>query len=195
MEIIDARSQAVEPAITDAERAVKILIQSVGEDPTREGLVDTPRRVVKAYRELCAGYSQDPAEILSTQFSEKADEMIVVKDIEFWSLCEHHLLPFTGTATVAYIPFDRVVGLSKIPRVVRCFAQRLQIQERLTQQIADAVDIHLNALGSACVIRASHTCMQMRGVQSTGEMTTSCLRGLFRNDQSSRSEFLALARS
>lgn len=190
MEALGATAQALANPLD----AVRLLLRQIGEDPTREGLEETPARVVKALGELTAGYAQDPAEILATQFTEACDEMVVVRDIPFFSLCEHHILPFSGKATVAYIPKGKIVGLSKIPRLVQCFAQRLQVQERLTNQITDAIAEHLGAEGAACVITASHTCMQMRGVRSHGQMTTSCLRGVFRTDPVARSEFLSLNR-
>lgn len=174
--------------------AVRRLIQYVGEDPDREGLRDTPARVVRALAELTAGYAADPEKILERRFAETADEVIMVRDIPFWSLCEHHLLPFHGTATVGYLPSDRIVGLSKLPRLVQAFAQRLQVQERMTQQIAQAVMDHLGAQGAGCVVRAVHTCMAARGVRSASPMETSALFGKFR-DGLPRAEFLALVTS
>lgn len=175
-----------------AEESVRNLIRWVGEDPTREGLVKTPHRVVKAYRELTEGYSQSPKDILSTTFTQKTDEMIVVKDIEFWSLCEHHMLPFNGRVTVGYLPTDRIVGLSKIGRLVHCFARRLQVQERLTEEIAHSMMEHLNPRGVGVIIKARHSCMSMRGVKTPGVMMTSCLLGQFRSDVATRTEFLSL---
>jgi len=174
--------------------AVRRLIQHVGEDPDREGLLDTPKRVVKSFTELTAGYRQDPAAILATTFAEDCDQMVVVEGIEFTSMCEHHLLPFRGTATVAYIPGERVVGLSKIARLVECYARRLQVQERLTQQIADAMRDHLQPEGVGVVIRSRHLCMGVRGVRKPdATMVTSALHGLFFTDSITRAEFMALA--
>ena len=172
------------------EDAIVRLIQHIGENPNREGLLDTPKRVAKAYRELTHGYDADPATILGTTFGEHASQMIHVNGIEFVSLCEHHMLPFTGTAHVAYIPRERVVGLSKIPRLVAAYAARLQVQERLTEQIADALDTHLNPLGVGVSITAHHSCMGLRGAkQPNATMTTTALRGLFWM-QETRAEFL-----
>ena len=170
------------------------LIEYVGEDPTREGLVDTPKRVLKAFKEMTDGYNQNPETILGTTFNiGTIDEMIVVRNIEFVSLCEHHLLPFTGTATVAYVPGDRVVGLSKLARLVDCFSRRFQVQERLTQQITKAMDDVLSPMGSACVIEAAHSCMGCRGVRKPGaRMITSSLTGVFRQHEV-RAELLALS--
>jgi GTP cyclohydrolase I len=169
------------------------LLRYVGEDPERDGLKDTPARVLKAFAQLTVGYHQKPDEILATQFVEPCDEMIVVRDVPFWSLCEHHMLPFQGKATVAYIPrHGKVVGLSKLARLVQCFSKRLQIQERLTTQVVEALEQHVSP-DAACVITANHTCMQMRGVQSAGELVTSKLGGLFKTDASARAEFMAHA--
>jgi len=160
-----------------------------------EVLKNTPARFVKAFGELTAGYDCDPRRILSKTFDVPYDEMVVVRAIPFWSLCEHHLLPFSGTATVGYIPGKRVVGLSKIPRLVECFARRLQVQERLTKEIADAIRIHLQPAGVGVLVRGTHSCMAMRGVKAAGEMVTSCLLGVIREKAEARSEFLELARS
>lgn len=174
----------------DPTDAVIRLLQHLGEDPTRDGLVNTPRRVVAALGELTAGYRADPAQILSTTFDVAHDQMIHVRDITVQSLCEHHMLPFTGTCHVAYIPTDRVVGLSKIPRVVHAFARRLQVQERLTDQIADAIDTHLKPAGVGVSITAQHACMGLRGVREPhATMTTTALRGAFFEPQV-RAEFL-----
>jgi len=178
--------------VKDGQQAVVRLLEALGEDPNREGLRDTPRRVFKAYQELTEGIDLDAGEILSTVFDEKHDQMIVVRNVGFWSLCEHHLLPFSGDATVAYVPRGKVVGLSKIARLVRCFAARLQIQERMTEQIAEELQRHLDPLGVGVVIRANHTCMAMRGIRATGEMLTSALRGVFMQPEV-RAEFLGLA--
>lgn len=179
----------------DIADTVRRQLELVGEDPKREGLIDTPTRVIKALREMTEGYSQDPKEILARVFTaDPNDEMVVVRNIEFASLCEHHMLPFTGTATVGYIPREgRVVGLSKIPRLVNCYARRLQMQERLTYQVAHAMDKNLSPIGVGVVLQAFHTCCALRGVRATTQMVTSCLLGRFRTGPQVRSEFLALA--
>ena len=179
-----------------AEYGVTQLIKALGENPLREGLVDTPKRVVKAYKELTEGYNVNIAELLSVTFDVgNVDEMVIVKNINFVSLCEHHMLPFSGTATVAYIPMHRVVGLSKIPRTVDAITRRLQVQERITTEITEALDTYLKPLGSACLVKAEHTCAAYRGVRKQGaEMVTSSLTGVFRNPEV-RNEFLALANS
>lgn len=176
----------------DPEDAVVRILQFIKEDPTREGLIETPRRVVKAFKEMTVGYDTDITNILGVTFDVDCDEMVVVKDIPFSSLCEHHMLPFTGTATVAYIPGKRVVGLSKIPRLVDAFAKRLQVQERLTNQIADAMVEHLNPLGVGVIIKGHHSCMSLRGVGKSGTMMTSALRGVMRTKPEARAEFLHL---
>lgn len=174
--------------------AVVAILKAIGEDPEREGLKDTPKRVVKSWKELFAGYSQDPAEILSTKFKDgTCDEMVILKNITFQSMCEHHMLPFVGKAHVGYIPKDSVVGLSKLSRLVDCFARRLQIQEKMTQQIAKAIDDHLQPRGVAVVVEAHHQCMSCRGVRkSEGVMITSSMLRAFRTDPIARQEFLAL---
>jgi GTP cyclohydrolase IA len=175
------------------EKAVREILLAVGEDPDREGLEKTPNRVARAYAELMAGLNVDPREHLKTVFHERYDEVVLLRDIEFHSLCEHHLLPFTGKAHVAYLPDGKVVGLSKLARLVEGFARRPQVQERLTTQIADALMEELNPIGAACVIEATHTCMTIRGAQKPGSMmVTSALRGLFKKNPSSRSELMAL---
>jgi GTP cyclohydrolase IA len=175
-----------------AQTAITTLLRFIGEDPTRDGLADTPARVVKAWREMTAGYDEDPAEILSRTFEETSDEMIMLRGISFYSTCEHHMLPFYGEAQVGYLP-GRVVGISKLARLVNCFARRLQIQERMTRQIADAIETHLDAKGVGVVLRAHHLCMGCRGVkQEETEMITSSMLGKLRNDPSSRAEFLRL---
>ena len=177
---------------TGPAEAVVRLLEYIGEDPTREGLLDTPKRVVKALRELTSGYEQDPAAILATQFDEYSDEMVVVTGIEFSSMCEHHMLPFTGVATVGYIPSGGVVGLSKLARLVEVYAKRLQVQERMTTQIANAIEEHLVPLGCGVVITSHHSCMGMRGVKKPdAQMTTSALRGVFMTKGDVRQEFLA----
>ena len=175
-----------------AEDAVVTLLKYIGEDPERDGLAGTPERVVRAWRELTAGYAEDPAEILSRTFEETSDEMIILRGISFHSMCEHHLLPFQGTAAVGYLP-GKVVGISKLARLVHCFARRLQIQERMTRQIADAVQEHLGARGVGVIVRAQHLCMACRGVrQEETEMVTSAMLGTLRSDATSRAEFLRL---
>lgn len=180
----------------DPTDAVVRLLQHLGEDPSRDGLIDTPRRVVKALRELTSGYDKDPAQILSTTFEVEHDEMIVLRNIPFSSLCEHHMLPFHGHATVAYIPKPggRVVGLSKLARLVDAYARRLQVQERMTDEIAKALETHLDALGVGVIITAHHTCMSMRGIGTPGEMVTSAMRGVMRTDHDARAELLALTK-
>lgn len=172
------------------------LLQFVGEDPTREGLQETPARMAKAWQFWTKGYAQDPAAILKV-FEDGAagcDEMVVVKDIPIYSHCEHHLAAIVGTATIAYIPDGKIVGLSKLSRLADCFARRLQVQERLTTQIAEALDTHLAPKGVGVVIKARHLCMESRGVCQQGHFTvTSALRGVFRDDPTVRAEFMALA--
>jgi GTP cyclohydrolase I len=180
---------AVEPC-GDVEDAVLTILRWIGEDPDRDGLRDTPARVAKAWREMTSGYADDPAEILARTFDESSDEMIVLRGISFYSTCEHHLLPFYGEATVGYLP-GKVVGISKLARLVECFARRLQIQERMTRQIAEAVETHLGARGVGVILRAHHLCMGCRGVrQEQTEMVTSSMLGTLRSDAASRSEFL-----
>jgi GTP cyclohydrolase I len=176
------------------EEAVKTMMRSVGEDPEREGLVKTPERVYKAYKFMFGGYEQDPTAVLeSAMFSSSNDEMVLIKDIELYSTCEHHLLPIIGRAHVAYIPDGKVVGLSKIPRVVDIFSRRMQIQEQLTEQIADAIMETVQPKGVAVVIQARHMCMEMRGVEKINSTTTSsALRGLFKRDEKTRAEFFNL---
>ncbi|AFV98651.1 MULTISPECIES: GTP cyclohydrolase I FolE [unclassified Sulfuricurvum] len=179
------------------EEAVKTMIRYVGEDVNREGLEKTPSRVLKAYEFMFGGYKEDPQTILnSAMFASSNDEMVLVKDIEFYSTCEHHLLPIIGRAHVAYIPNGKVVGLSKIPRVVDVFARRMQIQEQLTEQIADALMEAVEPKGVAVVIQARHMCMEMRGVEKICSTTTSsALRGLFKKDEKTRMEFFSLINS
>lgn len=184
---------ATEPATSQmATAAVRTLLLFVGEDPDRDGLVNTPARVVRAWAELTAGYKEDAAEILSTTFAERYDEMVVMRGISFHSLCEHHILNFSGTVSLGYIP-GKVVGISKLARLVQCFAKRLQIQERMTQQIAQAIEAHLEAKGVGVVIRAHHLCMGCRGVrQPETELVTSSMLGDLRKQGSARAEFLRL---
>lgn len=175
----------------------KAILDILGEDPEREGLLKTPERVAKAISFMTQGYDQDPREILlSAKFREEYRQMVVVKDIEIYSLCEHHMVPFYGKAHVAYIPNGYITGLSKIPRVVDCFARRLQVQERLTVQIRDCIQEALNPLGVAVVIEASHMCMQMRGVEKQNSATTtSAFTGAFLNQIQTREEFMHLIAS
>jgi GTP cyclohydrolase I len=175
------------------EHAVRTILSEIGEDPDRSGLVDTPDRVRRMYVEMTAGYGVDPDEVLNDAvFDVDYNEMVVVKDIPFHSLCEHHVLPFSGTAAVAYIPDGRVIGLSKIPRVIDMYARRLQIQERFTQQVADFLMERLQPKGVGVVIQATHLCASMRGVQKPGMvMTTSAVLGLFRRSDKTRAEFFS----
>jgi len=173
------------------EQSVKNMLEIIGEDPDREGLIKTPHRVYKAFEFMTKGYKQDPHEVLNEAlFTSSNDEMVLIKDIEFYSMCEHHLLPIIGRAHVAYIPDGKVVGLSKIPRMVEVYARRLQIQEQLTEQIADAITEVIQPKGVGVVIQARHMCMEMRGVEKVNSVTTtSALRGMFR-ERDTRSEFL-----
>lgn len=187
-------------ATATATEAVRRLLMWVGEDPDRPGLRDTPERVARAWREVTAGYALDPAEVLARQFAQDDEDapyqgIVAVRDVPFASTCEHHLMPFTGTAHVAYIarPGAPLVGLSKLARLVDVFALRLQQQERMTAQIVGALCDHLDPLGAACIVRAEHSCMNLRGVKKhTGGMVTSELRGLFFDDVKARDELLAL---
>ncbi len=177
----------------EAEAAVVQLLAHIGEDPQREGLRDTPSRVVRSLAEMTSGYSEDPAAILRTTFGESHDQMVVLRGVRFASLCEHHLLPFTGTATVGYVPGDRLVGLSKLARLVHCYAKRLQIQERLTDEIARALMEHAGARGAGVIVRARHACMGCRGVREPeAEMITSCLLGVMRERPEARMELMEL---
>ena len=182
---------------TEAEAAVRTLIRWAGDDPAREGLIDTPARVARSYRELFAGYEVDPRDYLERTFEEVGgyDELVVLKDIRFVSFCEHHMLPVVGKAHVGYLPTDRVVGISKLARVVRGYARRLQIQEKMTAEIARAVHEVLRPEGVGVVIEAEHSCMTMRGVDVPGaSLTTSHLIGVVRDDARTREEFLRLVR-
>ncbi len=176
------------------EELVRKMLIEVGEDPTREGLLRTPERVARAYEFLTSGYQQDAAQVLhGALFEEKYDEMVIVKDIEVFSLCEHHMLPFFGKVHVAYIPDGKVIGLSKIPRLVDVFARRLQVQERLTVQIAEAIQEAIHPLGVGVVVEARHLCMMMRGVEKQHSATvTSSMVGAFREEKTTRDEFLSL---
>jgi GTP cyclohydrolase I len=179
----------------EVEEAVRTLIRWAGDDPAREGLLDTPKRVARAWKEYCHGYEEDPASHLSRTFEEVGgyDEIVLLKDIPFQSHCEHHLAPIIGKAAIAYLPKDRVVGISKLARVLHAFARRLQVQERLTAEVADCIWDHLQPHGVAVVIEASHACMSARGVRTPGvAMTTSRMMGVFRDDERSRQEVLKL---
>jgi GTP cyclohydrolase I len=188
-------AEAARPSRAEAEAAVRTLIRWAGDDPTREGLQRTPERVVKSYGEFFQGYTQDPEEILRTTFEETEgyDEMVVLKDIDFHSHCEHHMVPIIGKAYVAYLPDKRVVGISKLARVVAAYARRLQIQEKMTAQIANAINDVLKPRGVAVIIEAEHQCMTSRGVNKSGvSMVTSTMLGAFRDDPMTRREFLAI---
>ena len=186
------------PVPDDVAAAIATLIRWAGDDPAREGLLDTPKRVARAWKEYCQGYGEDPAQHLSRTFDEVGgyDEIVLLKDIPFQSHCEHHMAPIIGTAHIAYLPRNRVVGISKLARVLHGYARRLQVQERLTAQVADCIWHHLQPKGVAVVIEASHACMTARGVRTPGVgMTTSRMMGTFRTDERSRREVLALMRS
>lgn len=172
--------------------AVTQILEAIGEDPNREGLQRTPERVARAYEELLVGYRTDPIELLNEAiFHVSYDEMVIVRDIEYYSLCEHHMLPFIGRAHIAYLPNGKLIGLSKIPRIVDMFARRLQIQERMTRQIADLIDELLHPMGVAVVVEGLHMCSMMRGVKKhDARMTTSAMLGAFRRNMSTRQEFL-----
>ena len=178
--------------IESIEKAVEEILVGVGENPEREGLLRTPHRVAKAYKELLSGYRMDPKALINNAvFDVVYDQMVIVRDIEFASMCEHHMLPFMGRAHVAYIPSDKVIGLSKIPRIVDLFSKRLQVQERMTTQIADYIDVVLKPKGVAVVVEGLHMCMMLRGVKKhDARMTTSAMLGKFREDLSTRMEFL-----
>jgi GTP cyclohydrolase IA len=183
------------PVPKEVRDAIKTLIRWAGDDPDREGLFDTPKRVARAWKEYCHGYTEDPAHHLSRTFEEVGgyDEIVLLRDIPFQSHCEHHMAPIIGKAHIAYLPKDKVVGISKLARVLHGFARRLQVQERLTAEVADCIWDHLHPLGVAVVIEASHACMSARGVRTPGvAMTTSRMMGVFRDDERSRREVLAL---
>jgi GTP cyclohydrolase I len=181
--------------IEKIKKAVREILLAVGEDGQREGLKKTPERVAKMYAELLAGMHEDPKEHLRSVFTENYDEIVLLRDIPFYSICEHHLMPFIGSAHVAYLPSGGILGVSKLARIVDCFARRLQTQERLTGQIADFIMNSLKPQGVAVVLEASHSCMTIRGIKKPGSvMVTSALRGIFRRDPKSRSEVLGLMR-
>jgi GTP cyclohydrolase IA len=187
---LDERPEALQ-------QLTRMMLQTLGEDPERDGLLDTPRRVQESLQFLTNGYEVNPADVVGDAlFEDSYDEMVLVRDIELYSLCEHHMLPFFGKAHIAYLPRGKVVGLSKLARLVDVFARRLQVQERLTRQIAESIQTLLDPAGVGVVIEASHLCMIMRGVQKQNSSTvTSCLLGDFRDDQRTRTEFLELVRS
>ena len=175
------------------EKAVREILSAVGEDADREGIRNTPQRVARMYAELLGGMQEDPKKHLKSVFAENYDEIVLLRDIPFFSICEHHLMPFIGAAHVAYLPAGSVLGVSKLARVVDCFARRLQVQERLTDQIADFIMNSLNPRGVAVVLEASHSCMTIRGIKkAVSVMVTSSLRGIFRRDPKSRSEIMSL---
>ncbi len=179
------------------EDAVRSILKLIGEKPEREGLAQTPQRVAKSWEFLTSGYGQDVHDVVNKAvFTEKYDEMVIVKDIDFFSLCEHHMLPFYGKAHIAYIPNGKIIGLSKIPRIVEVFSRRLQVQERMTQEIAETLFSVLQPDGVAVVIEARHLCMMMRGVEKQNSVaTTSAMLGSFREDERTRNEFLKLISS
>jgi len=182
-----------EEQMKEIEQAVITILKAVGEDPNREGLKQTPARVAAMYEELFSGLTEDPAKHLDVYFTEQYDEMVILRDIPFYSMCEHHLLPFMGKAHVAYLPGGKVVGLSKLARVVEAYARRPQVQERLTGQIADLIMGHIGARGAAVIVEANHTCMTIRGIKKPGSvMVTSAMRGLFRSNLATRTEAINL---
>jgi GTP cyclohydrolase I len=190
-----AAADARRPSRDEAEEAVRTLIRWAGDDPEREGLVGTPDRVVRSYEEFFAGYQEDPVELLARTFEETDgyDEMVLLKDIRFESHCEHHMVPIIGVCHVAYLPRNRVVGISKLARVLEVYAKRLQIQEKMTAQIANTIQEVLDPLGVAVVVEAQHQCMTTRGVHKPGvSMVTSRMLGVFRDDPSTRREFMSL---
>lgn len=192
-----AKTPSGKPSRAEAEQAVRTLIRWAGDDPTREGLIDTPKRVASAYEEFFAGYDADPVEILQRTFEETDgyDEIVILKDIRLESHCEHHMVPIIGVAHVAYLPHRRVVGISKLARVIEAYAKRLQIQEKMTAQVANAINDVLEPKGVAVVIEAAHQCMTTRGVSKPGvTMVTSRMLGAFRDDPTTRREFLAMIR-
>ncbi len=175
------------------EKAIREILLAVGEKPTREGLKDTPTRVAKMYEELLEGMRQDSTKHIKSVFSEQCDEIVLLRDIPFYSICEHHMMPFIGMAHVAYLPNEKVLGVSKLARIVDCFSRRLQVQERLTAQVADFIMDNAKPLGVAVVMEASHSCITIRGIKKPGSsMVTSALRGIFKKDPRSRSEVMSL---
>jgi GTP cyclohydrolase I len=194
----DDRPAVIRPSREEAEAAVRTLIAYIGEDPAREGLIETPRRVVSAFEELYSGYRESPDDVLDRTFSETGgyDDLVLVRDIPFHSHCEHHMMPFFGKAHVAYLPIERVVGLSKLARLIDIFALRLQTQEHLTSQIALAIEKVLKPRGVAVMLEAEHTCMSLRGISKAGATTvTTLFTGQFRDDAEMHDRFVALVRS
>lgn len=191
MKVSIKHSKAID--LEKAEKSVRDLLATIGENPEREGLRETPGRVAKSYLSLFGGYQEYPEKLITVFDNEGYDEMIIAKDIDFYSTCEHHMLPFFGKAYVGYIPDDKIIGLSKLPRLVEIFSRRLQNQERLTKQVADTLHDMLHPLGVGVVIKAEHMCMKARGVEKQNcEISTSSFRGLFKKNQNTRSEFLDL---
>lgn len=187
--------QKTKRSVNGIEDNIRQILEYMGEDPEREGLLKTPERVARAFEYMTKGYDQDPKEVINQAMFTEEDyqEMVVVRDIDFYSMCEHHILPFSGRAHVAYIPRHHIVGLSKIPRLVEVFSRRLQVQERLTTQIANTIMEELNPLGVGVIIRAEHLCMRMRGVEKQNSIvTTSAMLGAFRTHQATREEFMTL---
>lgn len=184
-------------SIAAEEMLLKQMIRWVGDDPEREGVLETPKRIRASWNELYCGYQQDPQKILTAQFSaETYDQLVLLKDIELYSMCEHHMLPFYGKAHIAYIPKNKVVGISKLARLLDCFARRLQIQERIGEQVTSAIMEYLDASGAACIIEACHMCMRMRGVGKQGSMmVTSSLKGAFAENATTRAELLQLVKA
>ena len=192
-----ARATNARPSFAEAEEAIRTLIKWAGDDPNREGLIDTPNRVARAYEEFFAGYWENPVDLLERTFEEVEgyDEMVVLKDIRFESHCEHHMVPIIGRAHIGYLPKNRVVGISKLARVMEVYAKRLQIQEKFTAQVANAIQDVLQPVGVGVVVEAAHQCMTTRGVRKPGvTMVTSALRGTFKSDHQTRKEFLDLIR-
>lgn len=192
-EVVDPKLPPATVDLPRIERAVREILSAVGEDPDREGLLETPARVARMYAEMFAGLHADPREHTRKFFTEKYDEVVLVRDISFCSMCEHHLLPFLGKAHIAYVPNGKVIGLSKLARVVEVVSRRPQVQERMTEEIANLLVEELGAKGVAVVVEASHSCMTIRGVRKPGSMAvTSAMKGLFRSNLSSRSEVMQL---
>ena len=193
MTSVESQTERIDTADPALLATIRTMIRLVGEDPDREGLLDTPRRIAAMYAELFEGLRQDPVAVLSVGFEEGHDEMVILREIPFYSMCEHHFLPFHGQAHVGYLPAGRIVGLSKIARAVEIFARRPQVQERLTTQISECIEDVLGARGVGVVIEAEHLCMTARGVRKPGAiMVTSAMRGTFREDATTRHEFLRL---
>jgi GTP cyclohydrolase I len=178
-----------------ATELIKGILAQLGEDPSRDGLKNTPLRVVKSWKELYGGYSQKPEDVLTVFEKGTYDQIVVLKHIEFYSTCEHHMLPFSGVAHIGYLPGDKVIGISKLARLLEIYARRLQIQERIGEQVTEALMIHLKALGAGCIIDAKHSCIQCRGIQKQNSvMTTSSVKGIFKEDPTVKQEFIDLIR-